>query len=396
MKYFFGVSILIYLDNAATTGKKPQSVVLATYNALKNFSANPGRSGHNLSLKAAEQVYKCREKLAEFFGAENLENVIFTQNCTMSINMVLKGVLQKGDHIIVSSLEHNALMRPLNMLKHYEYIDYDIAEVFFDDAEATYRSFERLVRPNTKMIFCTHASNVLGIILPIKKIGLLCKQRKILFAVDAAQTAGVIPINMIENNINYLCVAPHKGLYAPMGIGVLICNGKINKTIIEGGTGTDSNNMLQPANMPEQLESGTLNVPGIFGVLAGVDFVKRYDIKKLYHHEMRLIQYAYEELSNIKGVDLYVPYPSINQFAPVLSFNVRGISSDVVSEFLNKNNIAVRAGLHCAPSAHNRIGTSQTGTVRISTAYFNTHQDISTLIRAVSLIKKSNKILKTY
>lgn len=387
---------MIYLDNAATTGIKPQSVVSATYNALKNFSANPGRSGHDLSLKTAEQIYKCREKLAEFFGASNLENVIFTQNCTMSINMVLKGVLQKGDHVIVSSLEHNALMRPLNILKNNDYIDYDIAEVFFDDSEATYRSFERLLKPNTKMIFCTHASNVLGIVLPIKKIGLLCKQRQILFAVDAAQTAGVVPINMAENNIDYLCIAPHKGLYAPMGIGVLICNSKINKTIIEGGTGTDSNNMLQPTNMPEQLESGTLNVPGILGVLAGIDFVKRNNPQKLYSHEMRLIQLAYEGLSNINGIEFYVPYPSINLFTPVLSFNIQGLSSDAVAEFLNKDNIAVRAGLHCAPSAHNRIGTSQTGTVRISTAYFNTYQDINALVRAISLIKKSNKILKTY
>lgn len=378
---------MIYLDNAATTGLKPQSVVSATVNSLKNYSANPGRSGHELSIKTAEQIYVCRRKIAEFFGAKNLENVIFTQNCTMSINMVLKGVLKQGDHIIVSSLEHNALMRPLNLLKRTGYIDFDVAEVFFDDVAATYRSFERLINPHTKMIFCTHASNVTGTVLPIEKLGKLCKQRHILFAVDAAQTAGVLPIDTEEYNIDYLCIAPHKGLYAPMGIGVLICNGQINNTIIEGGTGTDSNNMLQPDIMPEKLESGTLNVPGILGVSAGIDFVRQKKPENLYLHEIQLIQYAYEKLSKINAVQLYVPYPENYCFAPVLSFNLQGFSSDYVSQNLNKMNIAVRAGLHCAPSAHNRIGTTNTGTVRISTAYFNTKQDINALIRAIMLIK---------
>lgn len=379
---------MIYLDNAATTGLKPQSVILATVNALKNYSANPGRSGHELSIKTAEQIYACRRKIAEFFGAKNLENVIFTQNCTMSINMVLKGALKQGDHVIVSSLEHNALMRPLNLLKRNGYIDYDVAEVFFDDISATYRSFERLINPHTKMIFCAHASNVTGTVLPIEKLGSLCKQKHILFAVDAAQTAGVLPINMTDYNIDYLCIAPHKGLYAPMGTGILICNGPINNTIVEGGTGTDSNNMLQPDIMPEKFESGTLNVPGIFGISAGIDFVRQKGIENIYLHEMRLIQYLYERLSEIKGVQLYVPYPANYFFAPVLSFNIQGLSSDYVAQNLNKMNIATRAGLHCAPSAHKRIGTSNTGAVRISTAYFNTKQDINALIKAIMLIKK--------
>lgn len=379
---------MIYLDNAATTGIKPKQVVAASLKALNEYNANPGRSGHYKSLKTAEQIYVCRKKIANFFGAQKVESVVFTQNCTMSINMVLKGVLQKGDHIIVSSLEHNALMRPLNVLKNSGDIDYDVAEVFFDDMDATYRSFERLINSNTKMIFCTHASNVTGTVLPIKQIGKLCKERGILFAVDAAQTAGVLPINMKNFNIDYLCIAAHKGLYAPMGIGVLICDGDINKTIIEGGTGTDSNNMLQPDFLPEKLESGTLNVPAILGVSAGIDFVKNYTISKIYLHEIHLIQYAYERLKKIKNIMLYVPYPEIDHSAPVLSFNIEGYNSDYVAEYLNEKNIAVRAGLHCAPSAHSRIGTVQTGAVRISTAYFNSMQEINILVNKLLEFEK--------
>ena len=374
---------MIYFDNAATTGKKPTEVIRAVDGALRELSANPGRSGHNASLKTADAVYSVREKTAEFFGASGAENVVFTLNCTHSINCVIKGVLKKGEHAVTSSLEHNSVMRPL--IK--EEIPFDTAYVSLADDSLTLREFERKIRPNTRLVICTGASNVLGKTLPIAEIGALCRERGVLFAVDAAQIAGVMPINMRQMNIDYLCVAPHKGLYAPMGIGVLICEKPIENTIIEGGTGTNSAELVQPEGLPERLESGTVNVPEIMGLSAGIDYVKGVGIKKIYSHEMKLIRYLYKELSKNDRVQLYTPEPKDGLYAPVLSFNVYGKTSAEVSQYLNGKGIAVRGGLHCAPSAHRQIGTIDIGAVRVSVAAFNTPAEITSLIKAIKQIK---------
>ena len=373
---------MIYFDNAATTGKKPIGVIRAVDSALKELSSNPGRSGHTPSLKAADAVYSVREKTAEFFGASGAENVVFTLNCTHSINCVIKGVLNKGEHAVTSSLEHNSVMRPL--IK--EVIPFDTAYVSLTADRVTLREFERKIRPDTRLVICTGASNVLGKTLPIAEIGALCKDRGVLFAVDAAQIAGVIPINMGEMNIDYLCIAPHKGLYAPMGIGVLICEKPIENTIIEGGTGTNSAQLIQPESLPERLESGTVNVPEIMGLSAGIDYVKGIGIKKIYSHEMKLIRYLYKELSKNDRVQLYTPEPKDGAYAPVLSFNVYGKTSAEVSQYLNDKGIAVRGGLHCAPSAHRQIGTLERGAVRVSVAAFNTPAEIASLIKAIRQI----------
>lgn len=370
---------MIYFDNAATTGKKPSGVIRAVDSALKELSSNPGRSGHTPSLKAADAVYSAREKTAEFFGASGAENVVFTLNCTHSINCVIKGVLNKGEHAVTSSLEHNSVIRPLVK----EGTPFDTAYVSLADDRETLREFERKIRPNTRLVICTGASNVLGKTLPIAEIGALCRDRGVLFAVDAAQIAGVMPINMREMNIDYLCVAPHKGLYAPMGIGVLICEKPIENTIIEGGTGTNSAELVQPESLPERLESGTVNVPEIMGLSAGIDYVKGIGIKKIYTHEMKLIRYLYKELSKIDRVQLYAPEPKDGTYAPVLSFNVYGRMSAEVSQYLNGKGIAVRGGLHCAPLAHRQIGTLERGAVRISVAAFNTSAEVASLIKAI-------------
>ena len=370
---------MIYFDNAATTGKKPSGVIRAVESALKELSSNPGRSGHIPSLKAADAVYSVREKTAEYFGASGAENVVFTLNCTHSINCVIKGVLNKGEHAVTSSLEHNSVIRPLVK----EGTPFDTAYVSLTDDRETLREFERKIRPNTRLVICTGASNVLGKTLPIAEIGALCRDRGVLFAVDAAQIAGVMPINMREMNIDYLCVAPHKGLYAPMGIGVLICEKPIENTIIEGGTGTNSAELVQPESLPERLESGTVNVPEIMGLSAGIDYVKGIGIKKIYTHEMKLIRYLYRELSKIDRVQLYAPEPKDYAYAPVLSFNVYGKTSAEVSQYLNGKGIAVRGGLHCAPLAHRQIGTLERGAVRISVAAFNTSAEAASLIKAI-------------
>lgn len=377
---------MIYLDNAATTGQKPISVIKAVNNALLNYSANPGRSGHDLSVRTSEEIYNCRSKIKNFFNASSENSVCFTYNCTHAINIALYGVLNEGDHVIISSLEHNAVLRPINYLKKYKNIHYDIADVDLISDEKTLLNFEKLIKKNTKMIFITASSNVIGRKLPVKQIGSLCKANNLLFGVDAAQAAGVEKIDIKDMNIDYLCIAPHKGFYSPTGVGILIAEKPIDNIIISGGTGVNSNEEFQPSDTPERIESGTVNIPAIFGVSAGIDFVTNKGQKRIGVYEMTLIQRLYKELKNLNS-ELYTFFPDQKRFCPVISFNYKGFSSEEIGAYLNKNNIAVRAGLHCSPLAHNKIGTINRGTVRVSPSIFNNYDDINKLI---FLLKKLN------
>ncbi|MBQ6816713.1 MAG: aminotransferase class V-fold PLP-dependent enzyme [Clostridia bacterium] len=385
---------MIYLDNAASGGKKPPEVIFSVQNALKNYSSNPGRSGHNGSINTALMVYNARKTIVDFFGADNEQNVVFTLNCTHALNYVIKGVLQENDHIVISSLEHNAVMRPVTKLQNIKNISYDMASVSEDD-DITVENFKKLINKNTKMVVCTHASNVTGKILPIEKIGKLCKEKGVLFAVDAAQSAGVIPINMQKMNIDFLCLAPHKSLLAPMGVGVLISRSKLNNTVLEGGTGTESLNFEQPLEMPEMLESGTINVPAIAGVTAGIEVLKKQGINNIYKKELGLIKYLYEQLNRLENVILYTKEPKFYDSVPLISFNIKDYNSFEVAEFLNKNNIAVRAGLHCAPTAHKTIGTLNVGTIRVSVGYFNNYYEINYLINVLKKYKKLKNCIDT-
>lgn len=375
---------MIYFDNAATTGVKPQSVINSVDRALKFYSANPGRSGYKTSMEAAMKIYEARAEVADFFGAE-AENVAFTLNCTHALNCILKGVLKNGDHIIVSDLEHNAVMRPLFSLSKISGIEFSVAEVNSND-DVTLKNFENLIRSNTKMILCTHASNVTGQILPIEKIAEICVKYGLLFGVDAAQTAGVLEINMSKMHIDFLSVAPHKGLYAPMGIGVLICRKPLEFTVLEGGTGSKSIDLAQPTEMPDRIESGTVNLPGIFGVAAGLNFVKFKSPQFFYKTELSIIKYIYSAFEKMKKVQLYTDNPQLFKNVPVLPFNVKGRSCDEVAQYLAGKNIAVRSGYHCAPSAHKKMGTIGTGCVRISTGFFNTFTEAEILIKAIKKI----------
>lgn len=377
---------MIYLDNAATTGKKPQSVIQASVEALTRFSANPGRSGHNLSVKTSMAVYDSRSKIKELVNASSEGNVCFTLNCTMAINMVLFGVLNAGDHVIISSLEHNAVYRPVNYLNRDKGVKYEIAKVNLYDDEKTLENIIKLLKPNTKMIFVTAASNVIGKTLPLEKIGKLCNEKGILFGVDAAQGCGILDIDMQKMHIDYLCVAPHKGLYSPMGTGVLVAEKPIDRVLISGGTGVNSKERFQPEDLPERLESGTQNVSGILAISSGIDFIKKTGIDKIYEHELNLCKMAYSGLRKI-GATLYTPYPEKYSYAPVLSFNIRGKHSSQIAEILNTNGIAVRSGLHCAPLAHEHIVTTAIGTVRISPSVFNSPYDIDKLIFILKRIK---------
>ena len=356
---------MIYFDNGATTFPKPQSVVRAVGSAMQNYGANPGRSGHKMSLKASEIIFNCRENAAALFGVETPDRIIFTDNCTTALNTVIKGLLKSGDHAVISSLEHNAVARPLEHLKQRG-VSFSVAQVFEGDDEATIESFRKAVRKNTKLVVCTAASNVFGIRPPVERIAALCRIYNILFCVDAAQSAGVVPVNMSGSGIDFLCAPGHKGLYGPMGTGILAINSDIlPESLTQGGTGSMSSSLEQPETLPDKYESGTPNLPGIAGLNAGLKFVMERGEANILSAETAKAQRLYDGLASMRDVVLYTARPQITTHVPVISFNVRGHDSEQIAALLSDRfNIAVRAGLHCAPLAHKSFGTEEQGTVR--------------------------------
>lgn len=375
---------MIYLDNSATTNPKPQEVKNAVSRAMNYYSFNSGRGGYKESVNTSNMIFSCRESLSQMFGFSP-ENIAFTQNCTTALNYAIKGIVKPGDHIIISNLEHNAVARPVNALFEKGIIEYDLAEFSFDKEEII-NNFKKLIKPNTKLIVCMHASNVFGCVFPIREIGKLAHDNGIIFVVDAAQSAGVLDIDAKRDNIDILCAPGHKGLYAPMGTGFIALGDNIKlDTIIEGGTGSESMNLAQPDNMPERLESGTLNNVGISGLLAGTRFVNAKGISNIYKHENRLMQYVYKELSKNQNVTLYTP--SFNDFllAPILSFNYKDYPSEKTSSLLAEKNIATRAGFQCSKLAHTAFGTQNRGTVRISPSVFTKYSECENFI---NILKK--------
>lgn len=375
---------MIYLDNSATTFPKPESVVKAVCDGVRFFSANPGRSGHKLSLKTAEIVYNCRKKVADFFNLDDESKVVFTSGCTQSLNTVIKGVLKSGDHCVISCFEHNSVVRPLEKLKNKN-ISYSVAKVYPNDFDKTVDSFRNSINEKTRLIICTHASNVFGIRLPVERICALAHNYGILFCLDSAQSAGVLDIDMNKHNYDFVCCAGHKGLYGPMGIGLLLVNCDVlPDSLIEGGTGSESENFLQPTFTPDKYESGTINIPGICGIKKGIEVVSKKGTDSIFKSEMRLIKELYNGLYKINGVKLYTDKPDLVHFAPVLSFSYKDKSSEEIASYLDKKfNIAVRAGLHCAPLAHKFMNTIDYGTVRISPSIFTTENEINRLLYAI-------------
>lgn len=382
---------MIYFDNGATTFPKPKRVSSAVNDVLQKYGANPGRSGHSLSLKSAEIMYNCRKNLADFFDIASPENVIFTSNCTTALNTVIKGILKNGDHAVISSLEHNAVVRPLEQLKR-EGVTYSVAECVPYDDDATIDNFRNAMNGRTRLVICTHASNVFGIKLPVERIGALCRLNGVLFCVDAAQTAGVTKLSLDDTSIDYLCMSGHKGLYGPMGTGALIINSDIHpQSLIQGGTGSLSYQKSQPEILPDMYESGTPNLPGIAGFNEGIKFINRCGIENIEHHEMRLAQMLYDNLRKMKNIDLYTERPNSKNSVPVISFNIKEEDSEDTANKLNKFGIAVRAGLHCAPFAHEAFGTIDRGTVRVVMSTFNRENDVRYLISCLNKIIKFKK-----
>ncbi len=371
---------MINFDNSATSFPKPTAVKKAVLTALSHYGGNPGRSGHTLSLKTAEAVYSTRSTAADFLGAE-VDNVIFTQNCTHALNTAIKGVAENGCHIIISNLEHNSVLRPVHALSLNNGCSYSIAEINHDE-HTTVENFQKLITPKTKIIVCTLGSNVTGQITPYKQIADLCKKHGICFIADGAQACGVIPIKL-SDGINILCTAGHKSLYGPSGTGLLVTDGKYTiKPIMEGGTGSTSLEAVQPIFLPDSLESGTVNTAGIIGLGAGIRFVQKIGIDKIYEHENLLCRKFIAEMKRLKNIIVYRD-ERCEKYLPVVSFNVSGYTANETAEVLSDHGFALRGGLHCSGLAHTFIGTVPDGTVRFSPSVFNKINEVEMLVKNI-------------
>ncbi len=370
---------MIYLDNAASTHPKPVEVYRAVLQQLRENGANPGRSGHDLSMQASETVFLARQLMGMLFGASE-QNIIFTKNTTEAINLALRGLLKRGDHVLVSDLEHNSVLRPLVSMKS-EGIEFDIVKTSAKDKE-TVEHFIEALRPNTRLILCTHASNVTGQILPIRNIGHICRANNILFGVDGAQTAGIEKYNLSHDPVDFLCVPGHKGLLAPQGTGALILGKQIEmKSLILGGTGTDSLLWSQPLEFPEGYESGTLNTPGIAGLAEGVRFILRYG-DTIRAHEKKLRQLFLHKISEVSG---FYPIGEGEDFVGTISVVHESDHSETIAQWLNQHGICARGGYHCAALAHKKLGTEDLGALRISFGYRNTEHDV---VECVEILNK--------
>ncbi|NLY43694.1 MAG: aminotransferase class V-fold PLP-dependent enzyme [Clostridiaceae bacterium] len=379
---------MIYLDNAATSWPKPQRVYEEMIRCMKEYGANPGRSGHTMAIKASEKIYECRENLCKLFGISNPLCVSFTSNTTEALNVGIKGILKPGDHVITTSMEHNSVIRPLKKLE-ASGVNLSIAKAD-SNGKLKVEDIFKLVNNKTKMIVVTHASNVTGNINPIGDIGRMARKKGILFMVDAAQTAGIVPIDVDEMAIDVLAFPGHKGLLGPQGTGGLyIREGIQTETLKEGGTGSISESPYQPDFMPDMHESGTLNTPGIAGLNEGVKFILEKGISEMLRHERELLKYFLEGLFSIPKVKVYGLGP-LNEHVGVVSINIGNKDSVEVCTQLDKDyGIAVRGGLHCAYLAHRTIGTIDTGTVRFSMGCFTTRAEIEQALSAINRIARN-------
>ncbi|MDR1773884.1 MAG: aminotransferase class V-fold PLP-dependent enzyme [Clostridioides sp.] len=376
---------MIYFDNAATTFPKPESVYNEMMNCMKDYCANPGRSGHKMAIKCARKIYDTRENIAKLFNIDNPMNIVFTENATDSLNLAIKGALKSGDHVVTTSMEHNSVLRPLSKLKE---IGVETTVVYADkEGFINPANIESAIKENTKLIISTHASNVCGTLVDIKAVGEIAKKHNVLFLADVSQTAGVYNIDMKDINVDMLAMPGHKGLLGPQGTGILcIREGLSLSTLKEGGTGSKSEDVVQPELIPDKYESGTHNTPGIIGLGEGVKFVMETGIDKIRKHEENLCQYMIDQLQTIEGITIYGPLDATKR-AAVISINIDNVDSGEVTFVLdNEYDIATRSGIHCAPLAHKTLGTIEKGAVRFSMGYFNTIYEVDKVIKAIKNI----------
>ena len=381
---------MIYFDNPATSWPKPPQVKEAMNKFMEEVGANPGRSGHILSIEAARIIYEAREALSVLFHVKDSSRIVFTLNATESINLALKGLLKYKDHVITSSMEHNSVMRPLRDLEKRG-IGLTVVPCF-EDGTLDPREVEKQIQSTTKMIVLNHASNVTGTLLPIREVGEIAKEYNLLFLVDAAQTAGAYPIEVDKDGIDLLAFSGHKSLYGPQGTGGLVIGERIKEKemipLKQGGTGSRSEFEEQPDFLPDCFESGTPNGVGLAGLLAGIQFVLEKGVDQIRQNEMILIDKLIKGLKKIAQVELYGSERQEDRIA-TLSFNIAHLSPSNGALRLEKEfGILCRPGLHCAPAAHRTIGTFPEGTVRFGLSVFSTETEIETAVQAVFLISK--------
>ncbi len=368
---------MIYFDNAATSFPKPPSVMREIYFCLKNYSGNPGRSGHRLSIAAAEKIYETREILSEHFGISCPENIIFTYNATYALNIAIMAKIKPFSHVITSDIEHNAVIRPLERLSRECGVSYSR----FSSSGDIKNNIRSLIKPNTKAIVSTLASNVTGRCIPIEILSSTAKEFGLILIVDASQSAGHENINLNITPCDAFCAPGHKGLYGIQGSGFVYFSSSDDiSPFIVGGSGTNSKSRDMPDMLPEKFEAGTLSTPTIAALYAGVRFVNSVGIDDIKEKEYLLAKSLKEGLSLIKGVSLY------DSCGSIILFNLIGIKEDVVCSELDKEGICVRGGLHCAPDAHRLIGTYDTGAVRLSLSYFNTKNEADNFLKIMNKI----------
>ncbi len=374
---------MIYFDNAASSYPKPESVAAAVAFWLRKNGANPGRSGHRLSLEAGELVYDTRKMICDIFGADEPECVAFVPNATYGLNMLIQGLLHSGDHAVTTDLEHNSVLRPLKLLSERG-VEFDVAKVDLYNDNRTVQNILDKIKENTKLIVCTQCSNVCGKVMPLRQIsGALPDSVRLV--VDGAQGAGIVPINLKRDGIDYYCAPSHKGIMGPQGCGFVVVLNDAPMPLIVGGTGSESFSLSQPDYLPDLLESGTLPTPVISGMKEGLKFIKNVGIEKIFAKKISLVRRMYAELDSVEGVIKYID-PEKSLFAGVACFNIEGSHSDSVAAYLAENGVCVRSGIHCAPLFHRKMGTEKIGMVRASFGYYNTINDINSFI----------KILKKY
>ncbi|MDI3536844.1 MAG: hypothetical protein PWP30_1326 [Eubacteriaceae bacterium] len=381
----------IYLDNAATSFPKPLSVPQAVYDYMVNNGGTSGRGAYEKAIIADGLVYRTRKLLAQLFNHPDPKTIVFTSSVTESLNMALQGLLQAGDHVVTSSLEHNAVWRCLKTLERDRQISITTVPAN-QNGETNLSDVEAALTPQTKLIVFTHASNVLGTIQPIAAIGKLARQKGILFLVDAAQTAGVLPIDVKAQNIDLLAFTGHKSLLGPMGTGGLVvnCPNDIHP-LISGGTGGDSAYEYQPDYYPNHLEAGTMNVSGIIGLGAALEFIDKTGLENITAKESDLLNYSLEQLETVPGIEIYGP-KNHEKKVGVIAFNLAQEAPEEVAYYLDqKCQVMIRAGLHCAPSAHRLIGTVKRGSCRIGIGYFNEKSDIDALVLGLNDYLKEKK-----
>ena len=382
----------IYLDNASTSFPKAPTVATAMSDYITNRGININRGSYALAYDVEDIIYTTRQRLNTLFNGHDPSHVIFTQNVTMSLNMVIKGLLKAGDHVLVSSMEHNAVMRPLTQLLN-KGITFDIIPC---DKRGSIQleSMDSLIRPNTVAMIINHASNVCGTIQPLESIGSICKDHNLQFIVDAAQTAGVIPIDVKACHIDALCFTGHKGLLGPQGIGGIILTKEMAQTLtplIAGGTGSFSHLETMPPHMPDAFEAGTLNLPGIIGLNEGLSYIESQGMENIHNHELALTQAFLEGLQSIDVVNI-IGKQDIQDRTAIVSITIDSMDpASIAYELESAYHIMTRVGLHCAPRAHQTLGTYPEGTVRFSFGYTNTHEDVESALSALHRILKNTK-----